>query len=52
MTIKAVTCDFGGVLTAPPVKAWQAVESELGISRESFERAMQAEPLALGRTRC
>lgn len=42
MTIRAVICDFGGVLTTPLRHAFKAVEEETGIGLEPIGRAMQS----------
>jgi putative hydrolase of the HAD superfamily len=39
--IKAVVCDFGGVLTTPLLASFAAIQDEIGISAESLGRAMR-----------
>jgi putative hydrolase of the HAD superfamily len=40
--IKAVVCDFGGVLTTPLLGSFMAFQDETGISTEDLGKAMQA----------
>jgi putative hydrolase of the HAD superfamily len=40
--IRAVVCDFGGVLTTPLHLSFKAVEEEMGIGMEPIGRAMQS----------
>jgi len=39
--IKAIVCDFGGVLTTPLLSAFAAVQDEVGVSAENLGRAMR-----------
>jgi putative hydrolase of the HAD superfamily len=39
--IKAVVCDFGGVLTTPLMDSFLALQDEVGISPENFGKAMR-----------
>jgi epoxide hydrolase-like predicted phosphatase len=39
--IKAIVCDFGGVLTTPLLAAFAAVQDEVGVSAENLGRAMR-----------
>jgi putative hydrolase of the HAD superfamily len=41
MTIKAVICDFGGVLTTPLLHSFAAIQDEIGIDGATLGRAMQ-----------
>ncbi len=41
MALRAVVCDFGGVLTTPLHLSFQAVEQETGVGLEPIGRAMQ-----------
>jgi epoxide hydrolase-like predicted phosphatase len=45
--VKAIVCDFGGVLTTPLLSAFAAVQDEVGVSAENLGRAMR-EGLAEG----
>jgi putative hydrolase of the HAD superfamily len=40
--IKAVVCDFGGVLTTPLLTSFMAIQDEIGISPEVLGKAMRA----------
>ena len=42
MALRAVVCDFGGVLTTPLHLSFKAVEEQTGISLEPIGRAMQS----------
>ena len=39
--VKAIVCDFGGVLTTPLLSAFAAVQDEVGVSAENLGRAMR-----------
>jgi putative hydrolase of the HAD superfamily len=41
MAIKAVICDFGGVLTTPLLSSFAAIQDEIGIDGGTLGRAMQ-----------
>jgi putative hydrolase of the HAD superfamily len=41
MAIKAVICDFGGVLTTPLLRSFAAIQDEIGIDGGTLGRAMQ-----------
>jgi putative hydrolase of the HAD superfamily len=41
VAVRAVICDFGGVLTTPLLRSFAAVQDETGISFEVLGRAMQ-----------
>jgi putative hydrolase of the HAD superfamily len=41
MAIKAVICDFGGVLTTPLLGSFAAIQDEIGIDGGTLGRAMQ-----------
>lgn len=46
--IKAIVCDFGGVLTTPLIQSFMAFQDETGISTETLGKAMQAATEANG----
>ncbi len=46
--IKAIVCDFGGVLTTPLIQSFMAFQNETGISTETLGKAMQAATEANG----
>lgn len=48
MAIRAVVCDFGGVLTTPLHLSFKAVEEKTGVGMEPIGRAMQSAAEQLG----
>lgn len=40
--IRAIVCDFGGVLTTPLVESFLAMQEDIGVSVEEFGAAMRA----------